>query len=386
MPILLSRFLDACRWVGALLVLAIHASNAFINLSDIMKAPHEAPVYVWWFFVCFEFGHQAIVGFFVISGYLVGGAAIAHLLKRETFLTEYLIHRFARVYIVLVPAVALTALVDGLGRFLAPDGIYQHPNFKDHWSASYLLNNLASLQDLVMPAYGSNGPLWSLAYEFWYYVTFPLIMLALIGRYPLALRVLAGVVGAAVVVFLTLCKSWFGVGYAIWALAAVSTLAQKPLVKSRWLAIALYLVFLIPTRLLVRGALLDAHPWMQDAVDVIAGALFINVMLTLRFAPQHDWRLLQPVFHKTLADFTFSLYCTHMPLLIFARAMADAYIDPQWAVAKAGPSHWIALICVVAFCVTFGYGFSRLTEANTSAMRKFLRKALGRAPHAPTRS
>jgi hypothetical protein len=43
------------------------------------------------------------------------------------------------------------------------------------------LGNLCFVQTVSVPVYGSNGPLWSLANEFWYYVMFPLGAVALMG-------------------------------------------------------------------------------------------------------------------------------------------------------------------------------------------------------------
>ena len=45
-------------------------------------------------------------------------------------------------------------------------------------SASVMIGNALFLQDILTPTFGSNGPLWSLSYEFWYYVLFPLMLLA----------------------------------------------------------------------------------------------------------------------------------------------------------------------------------------------------------------
>ena len=38
--------------------------------------------------------------------------------------------------------------------------------------------NFFFLQSIVSPVFGSNGPLWSLSYEFWYYIIFPALILA----------------------------------------------------------------------------------------------------------------------------------------------------------------------------------------------------------------
>ncbi len=104
-----SQFIDAARWIAALAVLIGHA-GVLINISDIMVAPHEPGVYVWWFLA--TFWHQAVVVFFVISGFLVGGRVLRGLRRPDRFLGDYMIDRFSRIYIVLVPVLALGFMIE----------------------------------------------------------------------------------------------------------------------------------------------------------------------------------------------------------------------------------------------------------------------------------
>jgi peptidoglycan/LPS O-acetylase OafA/YrhL len=376
MPVLLSMMLEACRWIGALLVLAVHATNCFVNLGDIMTAPHAAPVYGWWFFVSYELGHQAVLGFFVMSGYLVGGAALSSMLSGKKFLREYFIHRFARIYIVVVPALIFTFLCDSFGRnFLPNASFYDQPLFHGHWSAAIFVANLFSLQEIHSVFYGTNGPLWSLACEFWYYITFPLLIA------PLALHgsrlIRYGSFSLGVAIFLAMAVApWFRFGYLLWVIGALASLPSRPLIASRWTAIGIYVAALIPIRLLVRGPLLAAHPWLQDAADLLGSVLFANVILTMRHAPDQGWALLRSNLHRALADFSFSLYSIHMPMLILLRAVADSYIGSGWAVELATPAHWAYLAAAMGMTIGVAYGFSRLTEVHTGAARRYLRNAL----------
>ena len=41
------------------------------------------------------------------------------------------------------------------------------------------MGNLFFLQTIFVPPFGSNAPLWSLSFEFWYYLLFPLCLFAL---------------------------------------------------------------------------------------------------------------------------------------------------------------------------------------------------------------
>ena len=308
MPIILSQMLEAYRWIGALLVLSAHSTNLFVSLHDIMTAPHAAPVYVWWFAASFELGHQAVLGFFVMSGYLVGGSVLASIRKGKDFLREYAIHRFARIYVVTVPALILTFIVDSFGRKFLPNAdFYDLPLFAGHYSASVFIGNVLNLQEIHTPTYGTNSPLWSLACEFWYYITFPLLLAPLARSYPNWFRYGGFAVGIAV--FLSLASApWFRFGFVLWIIGALASLPVRPLIASRWGALAIYFAALVPIRLLVRGPLLAAHPWLQDAADLLSSLLLANLMLTVRYSPPEGWNALRPQFHKTLADFSFSLY------------------------------------------------------------------------------
>ena len=291
MPILLSHFIDACRWVGALLVLAVHANNMFVNLADIMSAPHGPGVHAWWFVVNFGLGHQAVVGFFAVSGYLVGGATLAMLRERRPGLQDYFIHRVTRIYIVVVPALLLTAALDAIGRaYFDGSGVYERPEFRDNYGLVTFLGSLLSLQKIYFELYGSNGAMWSLSCEFWYYITFPLLLLPFARAYSRTVRAAGFALGVALLIFLSVPQSFFLFGFLLWALGALATLAPRPLMRSRWLALAIMVCALIPIRLLVRGPVLAAHPFLQDAADLLSALLFLNLVVTIRFSQTSGWR------------------------------------------------------------------------------------------------
>lgn len=379
MPFILSQFIEASRWLGALVVLAVHTSNLFINIADIMSAPHAPLVYVWWFYSAFELGHQAVLAFFVMSGYLVGGAVLAHLRKNQDFLREYFIHRVSRIYLVVGPAVLLTLVLDSLGGWLfASSGVYDWPLFKGHFSALLFLMSFLNLQGIGFDYFGTNGPLWSLACEFWYYVTFPLLLLPFARNYPLALRFLGFALGAALFLAISTPPSWFKFGYILWAGGAFATLIPRPIIRSRWRALLLYAAVVVIIRLVVRGHLLEAHPWMADAADLLASGLFIVVLIAFRYGPSEGFSLLRFKFHKTLADFSFSLYSIHMPILIFARAAVGSTLGNDWATQLATPGNYAVGFSVMGIAIVGGYLFSRVTEAKTGAARRKLRALLDR--------
>jgi len=171
MPIILSQMLEAYRWIGALLVLSAHSTNLFLSLHDIMTAPHAPPVYVWWFAASFEFGHQAVLGFFVMSGYLVGGSVLASIRKQKIFarifdppLRAHLCrHRPCAHLDLHRRRLAATSCQHLFLRSAAVRGPFQRQRIH---------RNVLNFQEIFTVTYGTNSPLWSLACEFWYYVTF----------------------------------------------------------------------------------------------------------------------------------------------------------------------------------------------------------------------
>lgn len=96
-----SHVLDATRALAAGLVVLFHAKiNTFgsVPLSfwdQLLYAPANC-------------GTPAVFWFFVISGYLVGGSVIAEIAQTSSFdFRRYLINRMTRLYVVLLPALAL---------------------------------------------------------------------------------------------------------------------------------------------------------------------------------------------------------------------------------------------------------------------------------------
>lgn len=379
MPFLLSQLIEACRWVGALAVLALHTTNLFVNLGDIMSTPHAPPVYVWWFFSAQQFGHQAVVGFFVISGYLVGGAVLHNMRSHHDNLREYFIHRFCRIYLVLAPALFLTLVFDQLGQWLFnKSGVYAWPIFDGHFSSKLFFSSLANLQSILFDYFGTNGPMWSLACEFWYYIFFPLLLLPFAAGRMAGRRFIGFSLGAVFCFLFVRQPGWFGFGFILWSMGAFATRAARPLIRSRSVALLLYAVAVTLIRLLVRGELPVAHPWIGDAADLLGASLFIIVLLAFRHGPAEGYNLLRLRIHKKLADFSFSLYAIHMPILIFARAGATQIMGEAWVKQLAQPINYLMAFAVMTMIILIAWVFSRLTEAKTSAARRFLRSALDR--------
>ena len=391
----LTNFIAMARWVAAFAVLVGHA-GVLINISDIMVAPHGPGVYAWWFLAAFS--HQAVLVFFVISGFLVGGPLLRDRARAKPFLHEYFVDRFSRIYVVMVPALAWTFVIDSVGRAAFPaTGVYDAPFFASVFEPIQYLWTLLQQQHLWAAQAGTNGPLWSLACEMWYYVTFPLLLLPLSRAYSKSWRFAGLAVGAALVALLAAPElmaasgadvgarglmpminngvGMFLFGYGVWMLGALARVAPRPCVKSVWIALGLFLAALAVTRLTVRGPILAAHPHLSALGDLCVVATFALLLLALRHAPGGGvFSRLGPI-HWRLSDFSYSLYATHAPLVFFVWAAVGGMFGRDWFKSLPTPAHWLAAFGVMIAALGFGYAFSRVTEARTKELRDFLRAA-----------
>ncbi len=66
-------------------------------------------------------GHEAVVVFFVLSGFLIGGNLTDSMRRGSFDLVRYLIARFTRVYIVYLPALIVTEAVFLFGTLVLSD-------------------------------------------------------------------------------------------------------------------------------------------------------------------------------------------------------------------------------------------------------------------------
>lgn len=119
--------------------------------------------------ILLRFGQEAVITFFLLSGFV-----IAYSFNRSTNRSfgSYFANRFCRIYIPLMMVFAVTWLFSSqkAGRLVDPD-------------LFGLLGNISMLQDMtvhlpgaIFSPYLDNGPLWSLSYEWWFYMLFfPLV-------------------------------------------------------------------------------------------------------------------------------------------------------------------------------------------------------------------
>jgi hypothetical protein len=126
--------------------------------------------------------------------------------------------------------------LDQLGQHLSGSAIYHGQlagesvisfDISQRDSVANLLGNMLFLQDIWVPPFGSDAPLWSLSYEFWYYLLFPLFLVAFVGSVSTRRRIAYVVLGVAI---LLLVGPTIDVYFLLWLLGAgvAFTLMRRP--------------------------------------------------------------------------------------------------------------------------------------------------------------
>lgn len=195
---------DAFRGIAALLVLIMHLrALIFVDFSDGMGLLDR------FFYFLTGFGHEAVVIFFVLSGFFIVRSIHSSALQNRFDAFRYAKNRLIRLWIVLLPSLILTYLIDTLGMYLYPNaftyaGLIQSlPDISPLGKLGGInfLGNLFFLQEILVETYGSNAALWSLSYEFWYYVIFPLLFFACLNFHSKITRVLLLSLGILLLIF-----------------------------------------------------------------------------------------------------------------------------------------------------------------------------------------
>lgn len=242
--------LDLIRGCAALLVCTNHLRAASLESYQGLSS---TTVLQKLFYLLTSLGHQSVIVFFVLSGYFVGGSLLS---RGDAFSwRDYVSARLTRLWVVLLPALLLTLASDLVLRQVAPgvlSGAYAtiwnmgpQPGGEYSLGVEVFFGNLLFLQKIFTPVFGSNDPLWSLAYEFWYYMLFPLLLIGFggtLGGHRMAEKRLA-LLGAGLILVLLpdaarvgfLC--WLG-GVAVYALKRTSHAVKIPV----WLGGAIFAV------------------------------------------------------------------------------------------------------------------------------------------------
>jgi peptidoglycan/LPS O-acetylase OafA/YrhL len=355
------RNLDALRGVLAVYVALGHCRwLLWAGHSEWLASPHQpweaVPAYA---SAAFRYGREAVMVFFVLSGFFIHYQA-ARPGGKSPATSAFYRRRWHRLAPPFYFALAVTAILDLIGRTWWPvlyhaqtgDALLDQTFARAGYSTASVAPALVLLPSSLARDFGSNGPLWSLAYEAVYYAAYPLWLWL---RQWSAMAAFLGIpVLCAAAAFIP--DGGFAVSvavhYPIWlagALIAERFAAGGMTTREAWIGGVMFAV----------GAVLHLSMAGQLFATLVAALLFGGgAVLMFAAAPL-------PGTFVNVAEFlglrSYTIYIVHFPLLALMSA---------WVIQSYGgrPLHgWLALAGAAA-CVSFGCVCFELCE------RHFLHK------------
>lgn len=345
-----SIYLDLLRFVAAMAVFLAHASYARYTA---LLTEDLGPL-----------GHDAVIVFFVISGYVIAYVSA----RKEQSFQDYALSRAARIYSVAIPAIVLTIALECARVRLVPT-LHEYQLHKlwlyvPFWSVFgtdwwFLNENMLS-----------NSPFWSLSYEVWYYVIFGALFYFRGWRRLLYAGIALVTIGP---------RQWLL--FPIWLAGCVLYYRHERWPVRRGTARCLFFGSIVVYALLkgihgfdaINAAVNQLFAELPQRYlrysqffvgDYLIGALVIVNILSARYCQfAFLTSATKPI--RLTASFTFSLYLFHMPLLEFYALVLHTNADSLGAYA-------LLLGSVLASVAVLGM----LTEWRKATLRRWLEASL----------
>jgi peptidoglycan/LPS O-acetylase OafA/YrhL len=360
-----SVHLDMARGVAALAVLVGHVRGLFfVEYHDLS---HHSPL-VSAFYAATALGHQAVVVFFVLSGFFIVSSIADSFEQHQWSWTVYLINRITRLSLVLIPSLILCWILDRIGMAMAATAPLYHQAVANMFTQSVasletfrnFAGNLFYLQGILVEPFGSNAPLWSLSYEFWYYIIFPLAVCALVKRYRPSMRLVYLVLAILATCFVGYTIASY---FLIWLLGgaiAISRAVKWSPVRFSGAMTAMTIPFVVVLGLSVAHPL--NSPFLMDAIVALAFGLWIYAVVE---APDKS----MPAFYakpaRLFAGFSYTLYLTHFPIVFLLRSRIIG--SRVWNLTFL---HFIYALLITAVATVVAYLLALGTETKTAGARR----------------
>ncbi|MEM6272046.1 MAG: acyltransferase [Bacteroidota bacterium] len=284
----------------------------------------------------FVFGQLAVLVFFVLSGFVIYYSSLGR--RPEMPFRRFFIKRFRRIYPPFLLVLALGYLLKSIVEGGATD---------PRWDE--LLGNLFMLQDKNSAGswfypYLGNSPLWSLSYEWWFYMLFFATMVIGRGRIAVQRGIALGLGVAGFISFQVFPNqiSLFAGYFILWW--AGREVAQEYLESGRVTAKRQIFSFIATGTLTVAWGIPAYLAWRSVGTEHLELSPFIEfrhfssvfVVLILGLVwyqlgfPGYRWTL-RPF--RWLAPVSYALYIIHLPIIAFAiyrPIFGNVWLDFLW--------------------------------------------------------
>ncbi len=353
-----SAHLDMMRGVAALAVLFGHGRNLFFGSYTGRQATKSVTQHG------LGIGDQAVIAFFVLSGYLIGNSVLRSMQNNVWSWRTYLKNRLTRLWVVLIPALLLTCIWDiwGLHRFGTTNIYLGGPGqtvvlgaIASRLTLPAFCGNVFFVQTILVPTFGSNVALWSLSYEFWFYILLP-VLATIVMKNNWMDRLWFLIAGALILFFV----GWpiLG-GFVLWMLGVgVSFIPPTVSRLGKRLVLTVSVFLLILSLEVTRAVSMPKFPANLILASGFSGLLYSALNHRLSDVPRLYVRVA-----NWLSRSSYSLYLVHLPFLIFVAAMFRA---PWRSDMRHNILFGVTIVATLLYANLVYFGF----EAHTSRVRK----------------
>lgn len=361
-------YLDLVRSAAALLVVLGHARlHAFGNIKS-KDLAHD------WLghgiVLISNYAHPAVIIFFVVSGYLVGGKLINARGVGAEFAKSYAADRMSRIYTVSIPAITISYLLavtlnQVLGQSFTLLSRTCEPSIFDLFGTTLFIHKG------FWEGKACNGPFWSLIYEVFYYVWFATLALALWASNPQTRR-----------------KAWM-MFFALGVYGAFEPQGKMLAYSSIWLFGACiaykgtrqYVVLGAATAGIIAVMGLYAFVWHDDDPirDVVVAILMAGSLLVVRALSRRGITVpvaIARIFAGTAA-ISYSTYLFHAPLLNAARTITEIGFGIPMGRTQPDGIAFISYFGLVSIGVLAGIAGWWCFERHTASIRVWLKGQFG---------
>lgn len=350
-----SVYIDLIRIIAALFVFFEHLPGAIGGL----------------FWQLSGFGHEAVVVFFVLSGYVISYVAI----NKEKDPLGYIVSRISRIYSVAIPALVLTIFLYYLGNYIDSDA-FANVNVKQKNPIITIVSALLFINESwwQVPIF-INFPYWSLGYEVLYYVFFGLCYFVRGPKKIIYVIFVLALMGPRILLYLP-----------VWWLGVCCYRLSLRFYLSKIASCVLYILSLILIIILCSHQIGDVvnrffSYYIYDvrclkflsALDSIYSDYFIAIAVFLNLFSFYFLGLKSCLFSersiKTIrifSSYTFSMYLYHFPILYFFSVIFPYFEFPI-----------INLLCCTVLTITIIVFLGNYTERRKYYIKKICYSLIG---------
>lgn len=313
------KALDGLRGIAAIYVLVHHArlalTQSYYNGLNLHPEKYEwyDKVMVY-FFGIFKFGHEAVIVFFVLSGFLIHLKQAKPDYNFEDFkIIKYIQKRIIRIYPTLLVSLLLCFLFD-YTKYLFIEDI--STSIFSKYNVYNFVCNFFLIPD--SPAWGNNSPIWSLKHEWFFYIIYPLLLWLAQKHFSFSLFIIMGLYFCFIFDINVPLINSAAYTLVVWILGCVlAELYQKQ--KSHLLKWIPYLTLLVIPYFILR------KPNMYFPFsDIIFGFITIGFLTFIINEKKGITKLILTKF-TWLGAFSYSIYLLHYPFLDFYQTLILNY-------------------------------------------------------------